>query len=67
MKIPKLSTYRDLLPRLRVNFVIALLIWFGVFCGYYFFSRGLDPVPGPLAASLVNWDAKWYLDIAQHG
>ena len=67
MKIPKLSTYRDLLPRLRVNFVTALLIWFGVFCGYYFFSRGLDPVPGPLAASLVNWDAKWYLDIAQHG
>ncbi|WP_308389487.1 hypothetical protein [Acidithiobacillus sp. AMEEHan] len=67
MKILKLSTYRDLFPRLRISFVTACLIWFGVFCGYYFFSRGLDPVPGPLTASLVNWDAKWYLDIAQHG
>ncbi|MEY2341981.1 mannosyltransferase family protein [Acidithiobacillus sp. IBUN Pt1247-S3] len=59
------SADKTLIP--RVGLVVALLIWLGIFCGYYFFSRGLDPVPGPLGASLINWDAKWYLDIATHG
>ena len=67
MNLHHLGPCKTVIPRLRIGLVMALLIWFGVFCGYYFFSRGLDPVPGSLGASLVNWDAKWYLDIAQNG
>ncbi len=45
----------------------AILIYLGLFCGYHFFVPGLDPVPGSLWDTLTNWDAKWYLDIAQSG
>ncbi len=64
MRMPAVDRWpRPLLP---LGLGAALLIWFGIFCGYYFFSRGLDPISGTLANTLVNWDAKWYLDIAQN-
>lgn len=66
-KSPRFAATEGISPALRCALLAALVIWFGIFCGYYFFSRGFDPVPGPLGASLVNWDAKWYLDIARHG
>ncbi len=42
-------------------------IYLGTWLGYYLFSRGLDPVPGSIAEALINWDAKWYVDIASQG
>lgn len=45
----------------------ALAIYVGTWVGYYLFSRGLDPVSGSLAQALINWDAKWYMNIATQG
>ncbi|WP_414040812.1 mannosyltransferase family protein [Acidithiobacillus sp. M4-SHS-6] len=45
----------------------ALAIYAGTWVGYYWFSRGLDPVAGSVAQALINWDAKWYMDIATQG
>lgn len=52
---------------LRSIFLSALAIYGGTWMGYYLFSRGLDPVSGSIAEALINWDAKWYVDIATHG
>lgn len=52
---------------LRALFLSACGIYLGTWLGYYLFSRGLDPAPGPISQALINWDAKWYIDIASQG
>lgn len=43
------------------------VIWFGTWVGYYFFIHGPDYVAGGIGGALINWDAKYYVEIAQQG
>lgn len=45
-----------------------ITIWLGTWLGYYFFIHGYAySHPGNIVQALINWDARWYMDIARHG